>query len=93
MRRYQQDQYSRSSGSAFVTPKKTARVFVLSSHAASNLFELELDHPSVFVLGNETEGVSAEVSKLADERVFIPMANGVESLNVAVTGALLAYFR
>jgi len=57
-----------------------------------DLFELRLDHPCVFVLGNETDGVSAEVSALADDRVFIPMANGVESLNVAVTGALLAYF-
>ena len=69
-----------------------AQVYVLSSHAAQNLFEMKSDRAKVFVLGNETEGVSAEVNKLADERVFIPMANGVESLNVAVTGALLAYF-
>ena len=69
-----------------------AQVYVLSSHASQNLFEMKSDRAKVFVLGNETEGVSPEVNKLADERVFIPMANGVESLNVAVTGALLAYF-
>jgi 23S rRNA (guanosine2251-2'-O)-methyltransferase len=73
--------------------KKQARVYVLSSHAATNLFELDNDRASVFVLGNETEGVSPAISELADDRVFIPMANDVESLNVAVTGALLAYFR
>jgi len=72
--------------------KKNARVYILSSHASTNLFELPNDRASVFVLGNETEGVSDEVGKLADARVFIPMANEVESLNVAVTGALLAYF-
>lgn len=69
-----------------------AEVCVLSSHASDNLFELRSGRPRVYVLGNETEGASAEVSKLADRRVFIPMANGVESLNVAVTGALLAYY-
>ncbi len=72
--------------------QKQARVYVLSSHAKSNLFELTGDQPRVFVLGNETDGVSAEISKLADDSVSIPMANAVESLNVAVTAALLAYF-
>tara|TARA_R110002072_G_scaffold240426_3_gene398934 strand:- start:20 stop:799 length:780 start_codon:yes stop_codon:yes gene_type:complete len=45
----------------------------------------------VYVLGNETRGVSAEIRKLADSTVSIPMDNGVESLNVAVTAALIAY--
>jgi 23S rRNA (guanosine2251-2'-O)-methyltransferase len=71
--------------------KRQVRVCVLSSHAATSLFELDNDRASVFVLGNETVGVSAAISELADVRVFIPMASGVESLNVAVTGALLAY--
>jgi len=42
-------------------------------------------------LGNETEGVSKEVSQLCNESVRIPMNNGVESLNVAVTAALIAF--
>lgn len=71
--------------------QKQARVYVLSSHATSNLFELNNNQPRVYILGNETDGVSPEISALADDRVSIPMANGVESLNVAVTAALLAY--
>ena len=43
------------------------------------------------MLGNETDGVSPEVAALSDHRVGIPMANGVESLNVAVTAALIAF--
>ncbi len=43
------------------------------------------------MLGNETEGVSAAVRELADTALSIPMANGVESLNVAVTASLIAY--
>lgn len=68
------------------------RVYVLSSHAQYDLYALPKDEARVYVLGNETEGVSAEVAALADRRVRIPMANGVESLNVAVTAALLAYY-
>lgn len=45
----------------------------------------------VYVLGNETEGVSPAVAALARRRLAIPMANGVESLNVAVTAGLIAF--
>jgi 23S rRNA (guanosine2251-2'-O)-methyltransferase len=45
----------------------------------------------VFVLGNESNGVSPEVTKIADGSLRIPMQNGVESLNVAVSAALIAY--
>lgn len=45
----------------------------------------------VYVLGNESSGLRAEVRKLLDLSIAIPMANGVESLNVAVTGSLLAF--
>jgi 23S rRNA (guanosine2251-2'-O)-methyltransferase len=69
-----------------------AEVCVLSSHASDDLFEAKAQRPRVYVLGNETEGVSKEIAAIADRRVFIPMANGVESLNVAVTAALLAYY-
>jgi len=35
--------------------------------------------------------VSKEIAALSDHRIGIPMANGVESLNVAVTAALIAF--
>lgn len=44
----------------------------------------------IFVLGNESEGISREVQEACTERVKIPMHNGVESLNVAVTASLIA---
>ncbi|MGQ9424665.1 TrmH family RNA methyltransferase [Gilvimarinus sp. F26214L] len=50
-----------------------------------------LDVPRILVLGNETEGLSEEVSALCDQRIHIPMRNGVESLNVAVTAGILAF--
>jgi len=63
----------------------------LSSHATSTLKEFQPQQACIYVLGNETEGVSKEISKLCNESVRIPMNNGVESLNVAVTAALIAF--
>jgi 23S rRNA (guanosine2251-2'-O)-methyltransferase len=64
----------------------------LSSHADKTLKEFNTEgSPCVYVLGNETDGVSAAVAKLCNTRVRIPMNNGVESLNVAVTAALIAF--
>ncbi len=46
--------------------------------------------PSIFVLGNESDGISKEISQLCTKHARIPMNNGVESLNVAVTASLIA---
>ncbi|HIC43804.1 MAG TPA: RNA methyltransferase [Sulfurimonas sp.] len=69
-----------------------ADIYSLSSHAKESLFDLILGEKTIFVLGNESEGVSKEIEKLSNKTLSIPMKNGVESLNVAVTAALLAYY-
>lgn len=63
----------------------------LSSHARQRLGEAQTDKPCVYVLGNETEGVSQEAAQHCNRQVRIDMNNGVESLNVAVTAALIAF--
>lgn len=63
----------------------------LSSHAEMTLKEFKPQKSCVYVLGNESEGVSKEVTALCNTWVRIPMNNGVESLNVAVTAALIAF--
>lgn len=65
--------------------------YVLSSHAKANVFEHEYPAQRVVILGNESEGVSKEVEAKASSALRIPMSNKVESLNVAVTAALIAY--
>ncbi len=67
------------------------KICTLSSHQATPLSDFAPKAPVIFVLGNETEGVSPDVAALSDHRVAIPMANGVESLNVAITAALIAF--
>jgi 23S rRNA (guanosine2251-2'-O)-methyltransferase len=68
-----------------------AQICTLSSHAKVSLFDFKPTRSVVYVLGNETDGVSQEVSGLSDQLLAIPMNNEVESLNVAVTAALIAF--
>ncbi len=71
--------------------KRNFSIGALSSHAVDDLFELQKNTARVYILGNESEGVSPDIMTIADLKIRIPMANDVESLNVAVTAALLAY--
>jgi len=68
-----------------------ASVYTLSSHAAHSYKDKTYTDKTIFVLGNESEGVSKAVESVCDESITIPMQRGVESLNVAVTASLLAY--
>lgn len=66
-------------------------VCTLEASAPSSLFQYTSKGSAVFVLGNETEGVSRAAREQADTALSIPMRNGVESLNVAVTASLIAF--
>jgi len=70
-----------------------AEVCVLDARAPESLFERAPAAREVYVLGGEAEGVPADVRRLATRELSIPMAPGVESLNIAVTAALVAYRR
>lgn len=54
-------------------------------------WDLDFSTPSLILLGNEGQGLSKELIELADLAVRVPLSNGVESLNLAVTAALLMY--
>ncbi len=68
-----------------------ADLYSLSSYATQSYKEQVYQEKTIFVLGNESEGVSRSVAALCNEQIAIPMNRGVESLNVAVTAALLAF--
>jgi len=68
-----------------------AKLYTLSSHAKRSYKDEVYSKRTVFVLGNESEGVSREVESLCNYSISIPMSRGVESLNVAVTASLLAF--
>ncbi len=66
-------------------------IYALSSHAKKDIYNIEKSKKSIFILGNESDGVSKEVEKLCNDSISIPMKRGVESLNVAVTASLIAF--
>lgn len=66
-------------------------VCALSSHASMNLKDFTPEGSCIYVLGNETDGVCASVAQRCNQQLKITMNNGVESLNVAVTAALIAF--
>jgi 23S rRNA (guanosine2251-2'-O)-methyltransferase len=68
-----------------------ADLYTLSSHAKNVYKAQTYGDKSIFVLGNESEGVSKAVENICDKSIAIPMQRGVESLNVAVTASLLAF--
>ncbi|NEP09123.1 MAG: RNA methyltransferase [Symploca sp. SIO2C1] len=60
-------------------------------HATMSYWELNLQCPTLIMLGNEAAGLKAELAALADKQVKIPLMPGVESLNVAIAAALMLY--
>lgn len=71
--------------------KEQADVYTLDAHAKHSYKEKSYGSKTIFVLGNESEGISKEVEMLSTASISIPMNRGVESLNVAVTASLLAF--
>lgn len=64
---------------------------LLDGAARQSLFAYKPSATVVFVLGNETSGVSETVSKRCNKQLAIPMKNGVESLNVAAAATLACF--
>ena len=67
------------------------QICTLAADAPRSLFAHRPRGHCIYVLGNETDGVSEGIRNTADTPLSIPMGNGVESLNVAVTASLIAY--
>ena len=68
------------------------RVAVHATEAAQPIAQLDLEGPTVLVLGAEGSGVRPLVAKNCDFHALIPMArSGVGSFNVSVAAALALY--
>jgi 23S rRNA (guanosine2251-2'-O)-methyltransferase len=54
-------------------------------------YEKDLTGPVAFVLGAEDVGISTGIMERVDEKISIPMREGVGSLNVSASAAVLTY--
>jgi RNA methyltransferase, TrmH family len=85
-----------SAGAVFSVPlagfdEPQGRRVALVSAGGRALAGLEPGVPVTYVLGAEREGLPDEVAAACDESVTIPLAEGSESLNVAIAAAIALY--
>lgn len=67
------------------------RLICTAPKGSRDYFTIDMRQDIALVLGNEGNGISQELLALAAERVKLPMAGSVESLNVAVAAGILLY--
>ena len=67
------------------------KVFGTDKHKATDIAKVDFNVPCAIVLGSEGDGISAEIMKLCDERITIPMPGQTESLNVSVSAGIVLY--
>ena len=71
--------------------KDGVRVYAASLEGSRLYDEVSYEGRCAFMIGNEGNGLSDEGCKAADERIRIPMEGQLESLNAAVSAAILLY--
>lgn len=64
------------------------RLLALSTHAATPHTAFAFERDDVLLLGRESAGLPAAVHNAADERLRIPIAPHLRSLNIAVAAAI-----
>lgn len=71
---------------------KEQGVTIYGAHLmGGNLYDADFTGPTAFLVGNEGNGLSEAVSHAADRLLRIPMKGKTESLNAAVSSAILSY--
>ncbi|MEM1442362.1 MAG: RNA methyltransferase [Verrucomicrobiota bacterium] len=61
------------------------------SGGAGPLSEVKPTRKSIVLLGTESHGLSSAVESLCDELIYIPMKQGMDSLNVGSTSAIVCH--
>jgi TrmH family RNA methyltransferase len=85
-----------SAGAIFRVPTApfddpSGRQVALVPRGGTPLSELDLETPVTLLLGAEREGLPPDLLARCDARATIPLAAGVESLNVAMAGTVALY--
>ena len=62
-----------------------------SLEGGQSIYGEELAKRTAIVIGNEAEGVSAELLSASEKRVYIPMPGKAESLNAAIAAGIILF--
>ena len=61
------------------------------SDGAKSVREITLQSDDIFIIGNEGHGIPGEISSICTASVYIPISEGVESLNASVAAAVFMW--
>ena len=72
---------------------KNKDIKIISTSLSANMDVKDIKHMDKYaiILGNEANGVNKGIQELADINVIIPISKKMESLNVAIAGAIMMY--
>ncbi len=72
---------------------KEKNIKIYAAHLKGTNFYDEEDYTEStgFLIGNEANGLTSEISQLADQYIKIPMEGKVESLNASIAASILMY--
>ncbi len=80
-----------ASWQAFMNAERGGRLVLLTTKGDVALPDFGFLKSDTLLLGRESAGVPDDVHDIADVRLSLPMAAGVRSLNVAVSGAIALF--
>jgi TrmH family RNA methyltransferase len=76
---------------AFLREKGIRSYAAALTPKAHSYLECDFRPPTALVLGTEADGLTAAAQAACDETIIIPMMGRIDSLNVSVAGAVLAF--
>lgn len=71
--------------------KNNYDILTTDVNGGENISDFKSEWNIALIMGNEGNGVRPEIAALADKKIYIPMSDGVESLNVGVAASILMY--
>ena len=71
--------------------RKGFQTAALVLNGSETLYALDLTRPTVLILGQEGSGLDQDITAAVEHRIRIPMADTIDSLNVATSSAVVLY--
>lgn len=72
----------------FKNYNNSSRIILLTTKASTPHYEFKFKNSDILLAGQESAGTPDEIHNLVNERVIIPMKNGMRCLNVAISLAI-----
>jgi 23S rRNA (guanosine2251-2'-O)-methyltransferase len=63
----------------------------ITEKTEKTMYDADFSSPVALIMGSEEDGISQEIFGIVDDKVKIPMAGNIESLNVSVSAGVAIY--